>query len=205
MAKRGALIAVEGLDRTGKSTQTQKVVEALLRAKIACELVKFPMRESPIGLVINRYLTERDFELSNEAAHLLFSANRWELAASIERMLMEGKTVVLDRYVYSGVAYSAAKGMDFDWCKGPDVGLPRPDLTLFFQFSQNQQREGFGDERYEVKEFQDKVAVEFARFAHLEEWQPLDVDAKSIDEVWTEVWAKVEPFLAGVESPLQRF
>ena len=39
--------------------------------------------------------------------------------------------MVCDRYAYSGVAYSVAKGMDLEWCRGPDVGLLRPDLVVF--------------------------------------------------------------------------
>lgn len=205
MPKRGALIAVEGLDRTGKSTQTQKLLDTFLNRGIGCELVKFPQRETPIGKLINRYLTDRDFPLSDESAHLLFSANRWEMVKCIQGLLDQGTIVVLDRYVYSGVAYSAAKGIGFDWCIAPDTGLPKPDLTLFFKFSDNSQREGFGDERYEVKEFQDKVAIEFNRFSKGNEWESLDVDGKSIEEVSLEVWNAVEPLINGVDSPIGTF
>lgn len=49
-------------------------------------------------------------DLSDEAIHLLFSANRWERANHIIKTLEAGTTLVIDRYCYSGVAYSAAKG-----------------------------------------------------------------------------------------------
>lgn len=205
MTKRGCLIAVEGLDRTGKSTQTEKLLREILSRGIGCELIKFPQRETPIGLLINRYLTDRDFPLSDESAHLLFSANRWEMVGELERMLNKGKIVVLDRYVYSGVSYSSAKGLDFNWCLNPDRGLPKPDLTLFFKFSDNSSREGFGDERYEVKEFQDKVAIEFNKFSNEKEWRALNVDGKSIEEVFSEVLNIVEPFLNGMDSPINKF
>lgn len=42
--------------------------------------------------------------------HLLFSANRWERAKNIIKTLEAGVTVIVDRYCYSGVAFSAAKG-----------------------------------------------------------------------------------------------
>lgn len=38
-----------------------------------------------------------------------------------------------DRYAYSGVAFSAAKGLDVDWCKKTDSGLPKPDLVIFLK------------------------------------------------------------------------
>lgn len=49
-------------------------------------------------------------ELPDEAIHLLFSANRWERAKNIIQSLENGITVIVDRYCYSGVAFSAAKG-----------------------------------------------------------------------------------------------
>lgn len=78
-SSRGYLIAVEGCDRCGKSTQCFKM-QAWLQEKLGhpVEYWKFPDRTTPIGQLINGYLTG-NFELSDETIHLLFSANRWEL------------------------------------------------------------------------------------------------------------------------------
>ena len=81
--------------------------------------------------MLNEYLQNREYKMSDEAVHLLFSANRWEMKEQIVRDLQDGITYVCDRYAYSGVAYSAAKGLDFEWCKSPDKGLPLPDLTFY--------------------------------------------------------------------------
>ena len=35
----------------------------------------------------------------------------------MESKLKSGTTIIVDRYSYSGVAFSSAKGLDFDWCK----------------------------------------------------------------------------------------
>lgn len=84
--------------------------------------------------------------------------------------LLAGTTLVVDRYAYSGVAYSAAKGVpgiDIDWCKAPDRNLPAPDLVVYLRASNAvaAARPGFGEERYEKAEFQEKVCVE-GRGAH---------------------------------------
>lgn len=64
--------------------------------------------------------------------HLLFSANRWEAVKSLKARLNEGETLVCDRYAFSGVAFSAAKGtLDLEWCKNPDRGLPAPDAVIY--------------------------------------------------------------------------
>ena len=59
--------------------------------------------------MLNQYLRNKDFKFSDEAIHLFFSANRWEMKEQILRDLESGITLVCDRYAFSGVAYSAAK------------------------------------------------------------------------------------------------
>lgn len=70
--------------------------------------------------------------------------------------------MVIDRYYYSGCVYSAAKenpSLPLSWCRQPDVGLPRPDLCLFLDISAEAaaERGGYGTEKYEKKEMQDRV------------------------------------------------
>ena len=59
--------------------------------------------------MLNQYLRNKDFKFSDEAIHLFFSANRWEMKEQILKDLESGITLVCDRYAFSGVAYSAAK------------------------------------------------------------------------------------------------
>ena len=64
--------------------------------------------------------------------HLLFSANRWEAVKTLKTRLNAGETLVCDRYAFSGVAFTAAKGtLDLEWCKNPDRGLPAPDAVIY--------------------------------------------------------------------------
>lgn len=203
MGKRGKLILIEGLDRTGKSTQAERIVNALGDAETS--LIKFPDRTTAIGKLINDYLVNKNFNLPPESIHLLFSANRWELNDSIKQTLLSGKNVVLDRYVYSGIAYSAAKhvpGMSISWCFSPDKGLVKPDLTLFLSNDESlqlQKREGFGDERYEQVEFQNEVKDTFYKvFDQIqdENRQIVNVSNKSIDEVFDDIFIRVNAVLA---------
>lgn len=204
---RGNLVLFEGLDRTGKSTQAERLAQAL-----GGRLVKFPDRSTPIGQVINRYLTDASYQLSDEAAHLLFSANRWEVAASIEDSLQQGVHVVLDRYVYSGVAYSLAKEnlRGQAWLMGPDLGLPKPDQTFFFRLlmAELAARKGWGEERYERTEFQRKVLDAFMEVLPQADSgiDILDVDGLLMDEVTELVWALVtrKSLQKPTDSALQR-
>ena len=55
-----------------------------------------PDRETAIGKMLNAYLTNAA-EVDDRAIHLLFSANRWEKAAHIKRLLLSGVNVIVDR------------------------------------------------------------------------------------------------------------
>ena len=98
----------EGCDRSGKTTQVKKLVEKLNKEGKSAKMMRFPDRTTGIGSIINSYLTCTK-ELDDHAVHLLFSANRWELEQEILNTLEEGTNVIIDRYAYSGVAFSAAK------------------------------------------------------------------------------------------------
>lgn len=127
--KRGVFILFEGIDRCGKSTQCSMLSE-YLSSKYKSELIRFPDRTSSIGQLINSYLSSAT-NLNDQTIHLLFSANRWEAAKDIEAKLNSGCNLICDRYAYSGVAFSAAKGLDLEWCKSCDGGLPAPDVIIY--------------------------------------------------------------------------
>uniref|UniRef100_A0A0B6YQ44 dTMP kinase n=1 Tax=Arion vulgaris TaxID=1028688 RepID=A0A0B6YQ44_9EUPU len=110
---RGALIVFEGCDRSGKSTQCAKLAEKLIADGKKVKLMKFPDRTTPIGQMIDRYLKQTE-ELDDHTIHLLFSSNRWEAMQKMVNLLKSGTTLIVDRYAYSGVAYSAAKTVNGD-------------------------------------------------------------------------------------------
>ncbi len=160
----------EGLDRSGKSTQSRMLADALNAKSMATEIWRYPNRGTSIGQLINSYLS-RQIELDDHAVHLLFSANRWETVSEMRQKLNSGVNLVLDRYAYSGVAYTSAKtGFDFDWCKQCDVGLPKPDLVCFLDTKNVsvESREAFGEERYESTDFQKQVYTNFNKLFDLE-------------------------------------
>jgi len=163
-SKKGLLIVFEGLDRCGKSTQAHMLYNKLLFNGINSEIIKFPDRTTVVGNVIDSYL-QNAVNATDQVIHLLFSANRWELKDTINRYITEGKIVIVDRYIYSGIAYSVAKGLDFDWCKACDEGLPEPDLIFYLEMTVDKlmKRGNFGLERYEKKELLERVAKSYER------------------------------------------
>ncbi|PWN95672.1 thymidylate kinase [Tilletiopsis washingtonensis] len=197
--KRGALLVIEGLDRAGKTTQVERLVQEL-----DARLVKFPDRTTPIGRMLDSYLQQKS-ELDDRAVHLLFSANRWELAPSIKADLEAGQTVVCDRYAFSGIAYSVAKGLPFDWCLSSDASLPAPDLTLFLTLSPSvaAQRGGYGDERYEEPGMQTRVRAAFEEIeARVRDWRSIDAE-RTEEEVWRDVSEAAEAAVRHAHGPVR--
>ncbi|KAB2576631.1 Thymidylate kinase [Lasiodiplodia theobromae] len=203
---RGKLVVFEGLDRAGKTTQCGRLVVRLQEQGHRVHHMRFPDRTTPIGQMINAYLTGAS-EQEDHVIHLLFSANRWEAAAKIKSLIAEGTTVVIDRYYYSGCVYSAAKdnpSLSLDWARHPEVGLPRPDVVVFLDISPEKaaQRGGFGVEKYENSKMQKRVRELFADiktlqqegqdFVTIDAGDTEDEVAKRVEEVVLEVVKKVD-------------
>jgi dTMP kinase len=202
---RGLFFVFEGLDRSGKSTQS-KLLHKRLEEAGPVKWMCFPNRSTAVGVLIDMYL-RRMIELPDETVHQLFSANRWESMTSIVETLNNGTSLVCDRYAFSGVAYSAAKGLDLAWCQSPDVGLPVPDGVFFLHIDQSvgASRANFGDERYENADMQTRVRQEFnqAPLRAGVNWHDID-GARDIQVIHKEIFEKVEDIKQGEQENLCR-
>ncbi|XP_037952087.1 thymidylate kinase-like [Teleopsis dalmanni] len=203
--RRGALIMFEGCDRTGKSTQSRLLYNTLLQDNHPVKHMSFPARESTIGQVINSYLTNQQ-ELSDETIHLLFSANRWEYKNEMKKLLEAGTTFIVDRYSYSGVAYSVAKGLNYDWCISMEKGLLRPDAVFYLNapIEQLQDRGNFGDERYEKLQFQRKVLSVYEDMMAKENINWIKIDAVGTKEsIFENIYKQAKTIIKeSVEKPI---
>lgn len=97
---------------TTSASSTARSTAATTTPAAAVVAMRFPDRTTPTGRIINEYLsstTDAAVALDDHAIHLLFSANRWEASTTIQEHLRQGTTIICDRYVHSGVAFSSAK------------------------------------------------------------------------------------------------
>uniref|UniRef100_A0A1B0BTN8 Thymidylate kinase-like domain-containing protein n=1 Tax=Glossina palpalis gambiensis TaxID=67801 RepID=A0A1B0BTN8_9MUSC len=86
---RRAFIVPEECDRTGKSTQSRLLHELVQKRCVAVKQMVFPERKSNVGQTIIVYLTNKK-RISNEAIHLLLTANRWEFQNEMKELLLSG-------------------------------------------------------------------------------------------------------------------
>jgi dTMP kinase len=144
------LIAIEGLDQSGKATQAQLLRDELRQEGTRARVVSFPDYGTSIGEEIARALQgERDY--GPEVMQLLYVANRFERKTDLERWLDGGLVVVCDRYVASTVAYGEAQGLDVDWLTAIQRKLPVADLTILLDIAPELavERKATGRDRYE--------------------------------------------------------
>lgn len=138
----GKLIVVEGVDGSGKQTQTALLHERLPEAK----RVSFPDYQSPSSALVKMYLNGdfgiRADDVSPEAASVFFACDRY---ASYKQKWGEfyrnGGVVLADRYVTSNMIHQTCKIADcgrrtefLRWIEEFEYGtleLPKPDLVLF--------------------------------------------------------------------------
>ena len=160
------LIVLEGLDGAGKSTQVKKLKQYLLEKCGELDYIHFPRYDAPVyGELISRFL-RGDFG-DNESVHpqlvaLLFAEDRHGAAEEIKARLAERKTVLLDRYVYSNIAYQCSKLTDEQeveqlrrWIFDTEYNVfkePVPDLNIFLDVpidfvEQNLSKQRQGDDR----------------------------------------------------------
>ena len=120
-----ALVAVEGIDGSGKSTVIGLLAEMLPRVYVTKE-----PSDGPIGRLIREWAL-RGGSVDPYVDALLFAADRIEhYRREIEPKLRENFLVVTERYVESSIAYQGAAGVSIEFVKYINSFVPRPDLTI---------------------------------------------------------------------------
>jgi len=143
MATRGNLIALEGIDGSGKRTQLDLLACELDARGLSTFRISFPRYESFYGKLVGRYLNGEFGTLGAVDPHLsalLYAGDRLEGKPEIEAALSAGKIVLADRYIGSNMAHQSARVPPeqreefFAWLKRLEYGLyalPVEDLVAY--------------------------------------------------------------------------
>ena len=144
------LIAFEGLDQSGKATQSRRFRDRLRSAGDKARVVSFPDYGTSIGEEIARAL-QGEREYGPDVMQLLYVANRYECKPDIDRWQRADIILLCDRYVASSIAYGEAQGLSVAWLHSMQQFLPQPDLTIFLDIAPETalERKATGRDRYE--------------------------------------------------------
>jgi dTMP kinase len=145
MTTRGKLIAIEGIDGSGKRTQLELLARALESRGIECVSVSFPRYDSSFGQLVAQYLNGDFGPLSAVDPHfsaMLYAGDRLEAKPELDAALSAGKTVLADRYIASNLAHQTARVAPeqrlkfLHWLQRLEYSLydlPAEDLVLFLR------------------------------------------------------------------------
>ena len=178
---RGKLIAIEGIDQAGKKTQTRLLAKVMRRRGWRVSIWEFPNYTTPLGSQLKAYLAGKS-PLDLRAAHLLYAANRWEVAEDLEREIRGGVNVIVNRYWPSNLAYGISHGLPADWLSSLDRGLPRPDLVVVLDISPSTslKRKRAGRDVHEANlAYLKKVRNAYLRLARRYGWRIVDGEQDS--------------------------
>jgi dTMP kinase len=141
----GRLIAIEGIDGSGKRTQLDLLENQLIAGGNRVYSTGFPQYDSWFGKMVGQFLNGELGELQAVDPHftaLLYAGDRFEAKPKIEAALNEGKIVLIDRYIGSNLAHQTArvapeKRAEFRrWIEHLEYDiydLPREDLILYLR------------------------------------------------------------------------
>ena len=184
--RRGRLIVIEGIDGTGKSTLARALGEALAARGLAAPVVSAEPTRGPHGQHIRRIIggAAPRPESADDEADLFMLDRREHVAQVIGPALKEGRTVILDRYFYSTMAYQGARGADPERIERTNREFaPVPDLLVLLvlpiESALERIREGRGEvpNRFEGAAYLSDVqrvfdGIEHPNLARLDAQQP---------------------------------
>ena len=143
MPVRGKLIAIEGIDGSGKRTQVELLTSALRERGHSVFATGFPQYDSWFGKMVGQFLNGELGPLESVDPHfsaLLYAGDRFEAKPKVEEALNNGQIVLVDHYIGSNLAHQTArvdttKRAAFqEWIEHLEYriyGLPKEDLVLY--------------------------------------------------------------------------
>jgi len=145
MPTRGKLIAIEGIDGSGKRTQVELLTHSLRAQGHSVYATGFPQYDSRFGKMVGQFLNGELGALESVDPHfsaLLYAGDRFEAKPKLEEALSNGQIVLADRYIASNLAHQTARlapekrSVFVEWIEHLEYGiygLPREDLVLYLR------------------------------------------------------------------------
>jgi dTMP kinase len=145
----GLFIVFEGVDGSGKATQSKLLIEALRARGVACEHIEIPAYEKHFfGKLVRECLDGEhgDFvHLDPKIASTLYGCDRLEYAQQIRDWRANGTVIIADRFTSSNQVHQGGKIRDegeraefvrwIDQMEHEVLGVPRPDLVVYLSIS----------------------------------------------------------------------
>ena len=200
----GVLIAFEGIDGTGKSTQLPMLAAKLRSAGYAVVETREPT-DGPYGRQIRALYSNRSQVTPEQELELFLLDRRQHVEELVNPALAQGAIVLTDRYYFSTAAYQGAAGCDPAAIFARHDFAPEPDMVVLLVQTpaesvariENSRGETLND--FEQQEQLEKVATLFASFSH--DCIVRIQAARPVAEVHAAILAAVQQLLAQRGAP----
>lgn len=194
----GILVALEGIDGSGKTTQALALRDRLEQAGVAAAVYREP-GDTEYGDRLREIFQHGRSVSPEEEMRLFLEDRRIDVRDNIQPALDAGRVVIMDRYYFSSMAYQGALGLDpEDIRMANEAFAPRPHLTIILdvapQASTRRIRAARGaQDSFEGVEYLEKVRALFLSFVSDD---VVTIDASgTFEEVQSLLWEKISPLL----------
>jgi len=144
----GKFVVLEGLDGSGKSTQSKLLVKHLKEEGYEVEIIDFPRHGEKPAWLVDEYLRGKYGtvkEVGPYRASIFYACDRYDAGFQIRKWLKQGRIVIADRYLASNIGHQGGKIKDkkerkkyFDWLYDLEyriLGIPKPDQNIILKTS----------------------------------------------------------------------
>lgn len=193
------IIALEGLDKCGKFTQTKLLYERMKYEGFICEKSEFHRYDTPTGDLIRKFLYN-EYDADKYTIELIMAADK-QMQQNWFKKLKKQKTdfLILDRYTTSQIVYGLANGIKIEWIRSLQKYLTKPSLEIFIDIpvekSMSRKGKNTTDDKYETnKELLTKVRENYhCVFSNRSNGFIVD-GMMSIEEIHESIWLLIKSF-----------
>ncbi len=186
-------IVLEGIDGSGKSTQSELLGNYLLKNGFKVKTIREPTNNK-IGKLIREILTQKDSTtpMMQKTLGLLFAADRMHLSQEIEKLEKEDTIIISDRSFYSSLVYQEPE----NWIKELNKFVKIPDMVLLLDIDvEKSVTRTEGIDEFENIEFLTEVRKKYLKLAeNNNNFKIIDAN-KGINLISKDIQKEIAPLL----------
>lgn len=198
------IIAIEGLDKSGKYTQSMMLRDRLEKDGFKAVYSAFHRYDTPTGKLIQEWLYKK-YEVDQYTIELIMTADKQAQQKWFHELEFNEKVdfLILDRYIASQVSYgfASSNNKDWDWLLALQEKLRKPDLEILIdipaEVSINRKGKYFGNDRYESDLNFLQTVRRFYKVYFNGNWPIVD-GKNTIDQIHSDIYNEVvKKFILG--------
>ena len=193
----GKFITFYGINNIGKTTHVKMLTDRLRREGHDALSLKYPVYDiAPSGPFLNQVLrgAEGAQKISEEELQLWFTVNRFQFQPTLEQYLRDGKIVIAEDYVGTGVAWGSTKGADEAWLETLNAPLLKSDFSIFLKGERSLRAEEDSHLHENNHDLAARVAATLDRLSKQHGWHVIEVREKK-EETAEVIYSAVKNFL----------